>query len=291
MTFADAFDPFRSLGSSWKLLRAAPLALLIGGVLLFFTDPGGSGGNLGGQFQKEYDQHAGDLDAAARALVVILAGMVGFGLCCWAIVAFLVHSWIWIGFANAVERALRTGTSDVGAVFDPRGRMPTMLITRLVGGLFELLCWIPFALAIGAGFLLRGGERFPFVFVALALTGWFVSFCIWAYVGLGLSLAKPVVALEGLHPLDALNKSWTLVRGHRLRLLWFYLVTVVVALLGFCLCCIGAFGTYTLYYTARVESYLLLTRGDDMNGWWSRTGKAPESKSEWGTRPPPIPPA
>lgn len=285
MTFADAFDPFRSLRSSWKVLRAAPLALLIGGLLLFLTDPGGSGGNFGGQFQREYDQHAGDVDAATRAFLVLLAGAVGFGLCCFAIGAFLVHSWIWIGFANTVERALRTGSTEVGALFDPRGRMPTMLITRLVGGVFETLCWIPLGLAIGAAILFRSSEAFPFVAAALALTGSFVSFCIWAYVGLGLSLAKPIVALEGLHPLDALNKSWTLVRGNRLALLWFYIVTVVVALFGFCLCCVGALATYTLFYTARVESYLLLTRGDDMNGWWSKTGQAPSAMNEeWGTR-------
>lgn len=288
MTFADAFNPFRSLGQSWKLLRIALLALLVAGTLLAVTDPGNAGGNAGVQLNEKFNQHGQDWNATRKAVFALLASFYGLGVCCFGIVAFVLHSWIWIGFANLVERLMRTGEGDIGVVFESRGRMPTMMITRLVGGTFELLCWIPFALAIAVGRLASGGMTVPVIFVLIVLAGGLVSLCVYVYVGLGLSLAKPIVALEGLHPLDALSKSWTLARGNRIWLLWFFFVTRVFAWLGFCLCCVGVFVTNTMYFTARVESYLLLTRGDETKGWWSATGVAPATKEEWGTTPPPV---
>jgi len=63
---------------------------------------------------------------------------------------------------------------------------------------------------------------------ALAVLGGIIAFVITCYIVTKLSLAAPVIAIEGqLNPVKALQRSWSLTRGNSMRLFLFYLLLTV----------------------------------------------------------------
>ena len=90
------------------------------------------------------------------------------------------------------------------------------------------------------------------------------------YVALGLSLIPLAVAVERMTPIAAFSRSWELVRGNRMQLFVFYLVTGIFTLLGLLACCIGVLFTGALAQAATVDAYLRLVRAsEDQAGWLS----------------------
>lgn len=270
MSFAHAYDPIRALQSGWRLIGRAPLPLLVGGVLLVFT----GGVRLGGT--RVLEVHEVDFGVAALLQALLCCGF-GFGL-----VAFLANCWLSIGFANAVEEAARTGNGDLATIFEPKGRMVSMVLARILVFLAQLAAAVPFAI-LGIGAVVSIEElRWADELVGLGTVfGVLLYLPVFVYVCMGLALVAPAVALEGREPSDAVRRSWELARGNRLRLFVYFLVMTVVALIGFCLCCVGVFFTATLANVAQFESFLRATRGDETTGWWVERGDAP----------PPVPPA
>ena len=66
---------------------------------------------------------------------------------------------------------------------------------------------------------------------ALAALGGVIAFVVICYVVVKLSLAAPVIAIEGeLNPVRALQRSWSLTRGNSIRLFFFYLLLIVAFL-------------------------------------------------------------
>lgn len=62
----------------------------------------------------------------------------------------------------------------------------------------------------------------------LAALGGVIAFVIICYIVTKLSLAAPVIAIEGqLNPIRALQRSWSLTRGNSVRLFAFYLLLLV----------------------------------------------------------------
>ncbi|MBX7483861.1 glycerophosphoryl diester phosphodiesterase membrane domain-containing protein [Qipengyuania qiaonensis] len=62
----------------------------------------------------------------------------------------------------------------------------------------------------------------------LAALGGVIAFVVVCYIVVKLSLAAPIIAIEGeLNPVKALTRSWALTRGSSMRLLVFYLLLIV----------------------------------------------------------------
>jgi len=296
MDFSRAFDPFRALRSAWAAVKQAPLPLLLGGVLLAVSSGGGGGfGNpaAGANFQ----DRGGELDW--DALLPVFAALAAVS-CCVAIALFLFSSWIEIGFNQAVHDVLRTGRGDVGTVFDARGRYLDMLLARFLAGLVQVALVLPFALVVGALAWAAAERALPEgALVAVVVVATLVLLVLVVYVQLGLAFVSQAVALEGRRPGEALRRSWEIARGHRWQLLLYWIVLIVFALLGFCLCCVGVLFTSALMRVAVTESYLAWTRGDERPGWWIERGivAAEPARGAWGATepsppspPPPVPP-
>ena len=125
---------------------------------------------------------------------------------------------------------------------------------------------------------------FYVVALIILIPGFLIWFPAFLYVALGISLAEQAVALEGLQPVESLKRSWSLVSGHRLMLLLYWVVTGIFTSLGVCLCFFGLFVTGTMALTARSESYLALVRGGERSGWWIEHGAPPPPPPMgWGT--------
>jgi len=276
MEFNQAYDPFRALQTSWQAVKQAPLPLLVGGGVLVITNGGsGGGGNFGSSFQ--------DKNLDWDVLAPMIVGIVGLGLCL-GIVFFVISSWVRIGFANSVEEVLRTGQGDVGRVFDGKGRLGPMILSRLLCGLIFIATMLPLGLVVlFAALATSGFHQNEGVGWAIGIVGMLLWLPIFFYVWLGLLLADQAVALEGLQPVDSIRRSWSLVQGHRWMLLWYSIVTGLFAAVGLCACCIGIFLTGSMTEVAKSESFLALTRGGERGGWWIQTGSAPEGgDSGWG---------
>ena len=133
----NAFDPFRCLGSVWRLLKTAPLVVIVGGILLSFL----SNPTAGLQFALP-NEPGTDPDAFLQQLqnylplvsAVLLFGMVG---------SLLLSSWLALGHARAIEKAMRTGEDDLGMVFSTGGRFGAMVLTKLISGLIQIGVALP----------------------------------------------------------------------------------------------------------------------------------------------------
>jgi hypothetical protein len=290
MESSQALDPLRSLRVACKLLRRTPLTVLVGGLLI---------GMLGGSCA-DGPVLLWLLQAPAQVLRESWGGipvellLVPFGLCTWAAL-FALRSWLEVGFARALALGLRAGEDDVARVFTGRDRLVAMLLARVLSGLVIGASILPFAVAIAAVSVFRGPEglspALALGFLAFSLA-WF-AFAL--YVGLGLVLVDPIVALEGLSPTASIARSWKLARGQRLRLCWFVQLQTLLDLAGLCCCLVGQFLTTPLVEAMRFEVYLALTRGGEYPQWWIGSGRFPfdEHKPEdhsSPTIPPQAPP-
>jgi hypothetical protein len=283
MEFNQAYDPFRALSSSWKALAQAPLPLLIGGVILLLTQ-GGTGGFQG----NPSNIHGGMHDVDWHRIAPFVLAFIGFA-CCVGIVCFLLSSWVMVGYANTVEEVLRTGKGELGRVFDAKGRFVSMVLARLLCIVVAIAAALPFIVFIVAGAMVSSGFHVHVLFALLiVIPGCLAYLFVYLYIVLGLTLADQAVALDGLQPVESIQRSWSLVSGNRLMMFWFWLATGIFTALGFCLCCIGIFLTGTMAQIARSESYLALTRGGERSGWWIEKGFAPPPPPQgWGAPSPP----
>lgn len=287
MDFTEAYQPFRAIGSSWKLFLRAPLTILVGGILLSLTGGGGGGGgNFGGRIGQDGHWHFDGNDFAAVAPFIGIA-------CCVGIALWLFHCLLLAGFPNAVERIVTRGEEKLGEVFDARGQWLPMLLTTLLVGAVKIAVMLPgAALAFLAFWLANEGlGEGPAIAAGVGVSLLYAP--VWIYVWLGISLAPKAVALEGLGPVQSVARSWSLVAGNRLWLLLYWIVMILFTFVGICACCIGVLFTGALSETAQCESYLRLVRRVDQSAWWidrdaAETGPEPEWRSH--DEPPPPPP-
>lgn len=297
MPFSQAFDPIRSLKAAWRLLMQAPATVLVGGLLLWFLE-GGAGGvaRLSLRMQRlgnlrEIGEEIGRFFDDLRPMLLIAIPLA----VCVALAFFALSSWIEVGFGRAVESGLRTGRDEVGKLFSGGERFGAMLLARILVALVQLGVAIPIvALGFGLAFVAGQGRN-----DALGIAGIVLLSLVWTvaavYVGLGLFLTKPILALETCAPTEALARSWKLVNGNRWRLFWFVLLQFLLSMAGLCACCVGTLLTAPLTITMRYEAYLALTRGGEFPQWWIGSGKFPfdEPRSESYAsppEPPPVPP-
>ena len=199
------------LDTAWKdttglLSRNRSLLAVIAGVF-FFLPYAALTIALPGMGDLEAAQASGNLDAMMGAIndlyasywwvYLILAIVQGTGLL--AMLALVRRR------ANpTVGEALSTGVKSV----------PTYIAAQLLQtALFAIVA----GLLIGVGAV----TGLP----ALAVLGGVIAFVVVCYIVTKLSLAAPVIAIEGqLNPIRALQRSWALTRGNSIRLFFFYLL-------------------------------------------------------------------
>ena len=199
------------LDTAWKdttglLSRNRSLLAVIAGVF-FFLPYAALAIALPGMGDLEAAQASGNLDAMMGAIndlyasywwvYLILAIVQGIGLL--AMLALVRRR------ANpTVGQALSTGVKSV----------PTYIAAQLLQtALFAIVA----GLLIGVGAV----TGLP----ALAVLGGVIAFVVVCYIVTKLSLAAPVIAIDGeLNPIRALQRSWALTRGNSIRLFFFYLL-------------------------------------------------------------------
>jgi hypothetical protein len=298
MDFQQALDPIRSLKAAWQLLKQAPLTVIVGGLLLGFLEGGNSGGLrflVSDHGPRGLRFSGWSLEPAFDELRPVLLLLVP-GVVCVALALFALSSWIEVGFARAVESALRSGRDEVGKVFSGGDRFGAMLLARFLSGLIQLASGLPIAAAV-LGVVLLSGHGGPRPLVILGLIGFVLLWLVLVfYVALGLFLVNPIVAFESCTPTEALARSWQLASGNRLQLFWFVLLQGLLVIASVvCTCCLGLLLTMPLTQTMRFEAYVALTKGEQYPQWWIGSGRFPfdEHKPEdYGSppAPPPVPP-
>ena len=280
MHFREAFDPFRALQSAFALLRKAPLALLVGGFLLWICDEilpaiGFSGdGNHNVDLEGLNPEQFGEVmtEVGREAVMAITAAAIVFGLAL-MLAAFLLAALLRIGMARATERVMTEGEAELEDLFQSRGRWTTMVAVRFLQTLLTGLVFLPagalVAIAVfGTLAATDDGARAAGVGIVTFL----VALPVVLWVTLGWSLAPCAVAVEGMGVIESFSRSWSLVRGHRWTLFLYFLVTVLLQLLlgwMLCCCCCGLPGFLPTAWieTATFESYLRLVRPGDPSTW------------------------
>lgn len=260
MSFSSAFDPVRALGESWRLVARAPVPLLLAGSGLVLLSADG----VEERFERSQSLRIDGWESAFEHLFATAFTAVA---CVVGILAFLAACFLTVTLARTVERTAHEGRAELSDVLSAGGRFVPMLVTQVLCGLGLILLGAPLLLVVWVGVAAapHGGDVFGAVALLLAVA-WIPLF---VYVYLGLRLAEPAIALEGLEPVAAIRRSWELVRGNRWRLLFYLLVTALFEWLGVFLCCVGVLLTGTMKRVAVNESYLRLVRSEEERaGWW-----------------------
>lgn len=269
---ADAFDIGAAVSTGIEALKRQPVGLLLGSFLLTITDGGGGSGGNGGSSSYGDDGGLGGqisdaLGSLGGAEAAMIAALFGCLLCC-GIGIFLFRSWLEPGYLRLHRDLIVTGAGEVGALFgggDVFARVALWKLLSAVIGLGTLVvALLPGGAVLGAGVamdessgvMITGG-------VLMALIGLPALI----YVELGLWMGSRAVALDGLAPMDALERSWAMARGNRVHLAIFYVVTSVFTLLGFIACCVGVFATRAITDVGTTRGYLVATRPEQAPGF------------------------
>lgn len=213
--------------------------------------------------------------ASAGMLVAVVLG----ALCCGLVVGLTVlaiNTWLTLGWLAVHREVLEKGTADVGRLFSGGEQFLPLLLWRLLNAAIVLgvmlVAGAPGGVVLGVG----AAQGSPIlVGLGAVLAGLLVlPTAIW--VGLGLMFGQHAVVFEGLQPLDALERSWSVASGNRVITFIFLLVGGVVALvsalLGLCMLCVGLFITLPLARAvndlAFTRAWLLHTRPTEESDAW-----------------------
>jgi hypothetical protein len=293
--FGRAFDAVERLKDAWIGMRAARLALWLGGLLMLFFDCNGSRAYSPPEEPGPSESSAPaltpqplhltwDQDPSATPALDPFAGLeamslgltIGLLLVVLAVmvVFFLVRCFLRTGWIRLHDHVLRTGTQAFKPLFSGADRLSAMILHRLLAGTFELVALLPL---VGGAVLLVVGttDRSVLTAVAGALVS-ILGVLVFAYVWLGTSLGPWAVVLDGLGPVAALKRGWSLVRGNRLSLfLYFFLnamFSLAAAMVGIVACCVGLVatlpGAQAMVDLSRTQAYLLATRGSSVRDYW-----------------------
>jgi hypothetical protein len=271
MHFKQAYDPFRALGSAWEVIKKAPAAMLVGGALLWITDIGQVAGLHFDYDPSEANTWQEVANELGQALLASLATVVVLIACCFGIIVWAFRGLLLVGFGKCVERALRREPESLAELFTGYGQWAQMLLVRVFRFLLVGASVTPLVLVVAIPLLIGAATDAPKPGVVLVMVLCAVAYLpVILYVALGLSLAPCAVAIEGMSATEAISRSWTLVRGHRLQLFLYYLVLAILEVV----CCCTLFLATTFTAVAYFESYVQLVR-----------------ERELAPPPPPPPPA
>jgi hypothetical protein len=264
MNFAEAYDPIRALKSAFAAMNRAPVRLWLGGILILILDGNvGTGSNSVGQNAQHMDP----------ALAIGLLS----GACCLGLLIFIASAWITPGVLFGLREVLQDGELGERGMFEHRGRFVPLLLSRLLVSVLVVCVFVVIAGGTLVIVLLARSLQtlsLPMVLLApvMLLAGLAALISI-IYIFLGFYLMEGAVVFEERSPVEALKRSWSLVRGNRWRLVWFGLVSVFVTLLGLVACCVGVIATGAVARLAAPEAFLRLT-ADEGTTWAAPGAKA-----------------
>ncbi len=272
MELRDALDIERAITHGWEGFKLSPWVMGVGSLLILMTSS--NSGNL----------NVGDLEGLSEGgegewfIAGVLVAMAGIACFC-VVLGFLVNSWISPGFIRVQRDLVVDGEGDFSTLFSGFDVLFRMILWKflvgfitfgiialslLPGGVFLLGGSGLLTKAMGDGdvpSLLVGGSALTVGFV-LMFVGIVVAIAVATYVSLGLSFGAEAIALDGLGPIEAMEKSWTMVSGHRWPLLLFSMVLRIVSFMGIMACCVGVIVTSGIAGLGWTEAYLIATRDD-----------------------------
>lgn len=123
-----------------------------------------------------------------------------------------------------------------------------------------LLTLLPFA-GVGAGlfFALDGTLDEAALWVAVAFA---IAIVPLAWVSLGLTFMQSELVYDlSVGPVEAMRRSWAMVRGHRITIIVFYLFSMVVLIAGVLACCVGFVPAYGFVLLLQTSLFLTLRNG------------------------------
>jgi len=272
MSFRAAFDYERGFETGKTAVRAAPLAMWLGGLLMLIFDSNTSGSGDDSDF--DFDADLGVFDSASRIAADTtelafpeVAELLLAGVFSGVVLLFLLgYCFIRPGFIRLCASVLE-GNTGVGPLFSGADRTLPMAGCVLIqfGVLIGIVAVfvapyaIVFQLTDDVSLLVGLG-------VALAIPG-FVTLC---YVYLGIFLAEFCLTLEGCGAVESVKRSWALTQGNRFQLLGFVfvmsLIQMAAAFIGLLMLCVGMIATLplgrSLVGVATTESFLMLVEGE-----------------------------
>ena len=307
MEFRHAFDPGRAIRHGWEALKLAPAPLFVGALIMNFTQSGGGGfnnfGNLGNTGGDSWDQGGYDYDwgsdwdyrldllaSSSGGMLqnfagnsdfedpAFIAGLLVGGLCIFLLFAviFVATCWVKVGWVRLHEQVITDGEGTFGTLFGGKDRIVDMILFTLlrvcIGFATMLVAFLPGGLLLGIGLAV---EIEPLMLVG-GLLMIVIGIPVLYYVQLGLYLGDHALVLEGRSPMDALDRTWTLARGNRWRLLLYQIVmglfAFAAALVGLCLCFVGVIftgpGSRAIIDVGTTEAFLMHTRGEEHAKTW-----------------------
>lgn len=250
-------------------VKKAPLPLILGAVFMTCTE--GAGGRLS----------AGDPSAPlvdpSNYVVLAVIGAVALVV---LFFGWLLRSFVHTGVLRSHEAMLRTGKTSVGTVFSGADRFVAMaglkVMKWFIPSIVVMILVSPAVCAGGA--LAYAPEHVPVDLVSLITFGFGgLATLVGLYVLLGFTFAEQALVFDKLGPVAALRRSWSVMSGHRLEMVLYYLlaglVIVVMAAGGLLVCCVGVLVTLPM---ARAwvdvglsEGWLLMSRPRSETERWS----------------------
>ena len=272
MELRDALDIERAITHGWEGFKLSPWVMGVGSLLILMTS--GNSGNFNvGDLEGLTEGGEGEMIVAG-----VLLAMAGIGCFC-LVMGFLINSWIMPGFIRVHRDLVVDGEGDFSTLFSGFDVIFRMILWKFLRGFITFgiisVSVLPggFLLLAGSGLLagamgdvqlpslLVGGGALTVGFV-LMFAGIIVAIVVATYVSLGLSFGSEAIALDGLGPIEAMEKSWTLVSGHRWPLLLFSMVLGIVSFMGMMACCVGIIVTSGIAGLGWTEAYLIATCDD-----------------------------
>lgn len=254
---SESFNFSRAISHGMDALKAQPLGMLLGGLILVFTQGGGGGGGGG---------NLGQSGQLGEAELMMLGALFGVAVCC-GVVFMIFRSWFepgWYRFHRALASA---GNADLGVMFSGSDAFVSTLLWKLLKGVIVFgtltMSSIPGGALIGLGYV---QDQSAPLMIAGGVLILLVMLPAMIYVSMGLMMGERAIAIDGYKPMDALELSWAMARGNRVHLFIFSVVTGIFGALGLLLCCVGIVATRAIVDFGLTEAYLLATR-DEARGY------------------------
>ncbi|MCA9727002.1 MAG: hypothetical protein KC729_04910, partial [Candidatus Eisenbacteria bacterium] len=258
--FSDAFSPSRAISAGWEGLKRAPVAVVLGAIILLVSDSNCN-------FEKKLENGNWESFWWLVGAAILVGGFLG-------IILFLLRIFVLPGYLQVCARAVRGQKADPDQLFSASHRFLDMLLWGLLHTGVRLLT----VLALGAPLVpfgvvgvISGREEVGIVLAVVA--GFYVlaiGLPVFTYVELGLFFGDYRVALEGSGPLTALKESWNLASGNRLWLLLYRVIMFFFEIAGFLVMVVGVVFTRGIRDVGTVGAYL-----DFVHGPWTAPPSAP----------------
>lgn len=280
--FSRAFDPFRALKAGVHSLKTEPAPVFVGGLLLFLVQSckgvgnqmpnPSSGGSSWDSGDDPFSSGGNPFDGVDETMIIFAMVMLGIG-CCVGLFVFAVQAFLQPGMYRVGERMTIDGTSGIDVLFSGKDVWLSMMGYKLLSGAIGLGIFTVFASPGGlviAGAVVAGDGGPPNTALLVLGAMLIVALVMPAllYVMLGLGFGQVAISLDRLGAMEALDRSWTLAKGNRFRLLLFGFVNgifgAVAAFVGLMLCCVGLLATGPaatgVVVCAQANAWLMLTR-------------------------------